>query len=49
MNKHQKETLFVMDSKRPLNQFLDNNCEMYCFAEKKRMWAKPLMPILNMK
>lgn len=28
--------LFVMDPEMPLNQFLDNNCEMYRSAEKKR-------------
>lgn len=27
---------FVMDPEMPLNQFLDNNCEMYHSAEKKR-------------
>lgn len=34
--KHQKEMLFVMDPEMLLNQVLDNNCEMYRSAEKKR-------------
>lgn len=28
--------LFVMDPEMPLNQVLDNNCEMYRSAEMKR-------------
>lgn len=41
--------LFVMDPEMPLNQFLDNNCEMYCSADKEKKCAKSLVFILNIK